>query len=98
MLRTSRFLTGLVTVFAWTGVALAQVQAAATYIVQSETLEAARSHVRRIGAEPARDFEIIHAVEVQLTAEQAARLRANARVRVFDDRAITTRGARGDRS
>src|SRR5688500_6743407 len=92
VLRTSRFLAGLCAAFAWTGIALAQAEAPATYIVQSETLDAARAHVRRVGAAPARDFEIIHAVEVQLTADQAARLRANTRVRVFDDRAISTRG------
>ena len=91
-LRPSRFLAVLCAALAWTGIALAEAETSATYIVQSETLDAARDHVRRVGAEPARDFDIIHAVEVQLTADQAARLRANTRVRVFDDRAITTRG------
>src|SRR5688500_10167044 len=90
--RISRSLTGLLTALAWTGLALAQAEAPVTYIVQSDTLDAARTHVRRVGAEPARDFEIIHAVEVQLTSAQAAKLRANTSVRVFDDRAVKTRG------
>jgi hypothetical protein len=92
VLRTSRLVTGLIAALAWAGTALAQGETSATYVVQSDTLDAARGHVRRVGAEPQRDFEIIHAVAVQLTPAQVERLRANTDVKVFDDRAIKTRG------
>jgi hypothetical protein len=93
-LRTSRFLAALVAALAFGGLAAAQTDPAAesTYIVQSDSLELARSHVRRVGAEPARDFDIIHAVEARLTEAQVAKLRANSNVRVFDDRSVRTRG------
>ena len=80
LLRTSRFLPGLLAALAWTAHrATAQTEAEATYIVQSASLDSARTHVRRVGAEPERDLDIIHAVAVRLTAAQLARLRARLR-------------------
>ena len=94
LLRPSRFLAGLFAALALSGLASAQASgdALATYIVQGESLDLARSHVRRVGAEPARDLDIIRAVEVRLTAVQVEKLRANSKVRVFDDSAVRTRG------
>ena len=93
LLRTSRFLAGFFAALAFAGVAAAQTggEAEATYIVQGASVDAARSHVRRVGAQPARELDIIHAVEVRLTPDQVARLRNNSSVRVFDDRAVRTR-------
>ncbi len=91
-LGASRLLTSIFAAFAWVGIATAQAETQATYIVQGATLEAALTQVRRVGAEPDRELSIIHAVAVRLTEAQLARLRANSSVRVFDDRAITTRG------
>ena len=85
LLRPSRFLLGLFA--AWlASIAIAQGETAAeaTYIVQGASLDAARTEVRRVGAEPERELDIIHAVAVRLTPAQVARLRANADVRVFD--------------
>src|SRR5262249_27659037 len=56
------------------------------------TLDAARASVRRVGAEPDRELEIIKAVSTHLTDDQLVRLRAQADVKVFDDRAVKTRG------
>ncbi len=92
LLWTPRFLPGLLVALAWTAIATAQTEAAATYIVQGASLDSARTHVRRVGAEPDRDLDIIRAVAVRLTATQVARLRQNSDVRVFDDREIRTRG------
>jgi hypothetical protein len=88
----TRFLAGLFAALLWVCSATAQTEAQATYIVQGATLEAALTHVRRVGAEPDRELSIIHAVAVRLTEAQLARLRANSNVRVFDESAITTRG------
>jgi hypothetical protein len=48
--------------------------------------------VRGVGAEPERDLEIIDAVAVRLSPAQLARLRESSDVRVYDDRAVSTRG------
>ena len=60
--------------------------------MQGATLDAARASVRRVGAEPERELDIIHAVSARLTDEQLTRLRAQADIKVFDDRAVKTRG------
>ena len=85
-------LPGLFAALACAAIATAQTEAEATYIVQGASLDSARTQVRRVGAEPERDLDIIHAVAVRLTPAQLARLRANSDVRVFDDRAVRTRG------
>ena len=92
LLRTARVLPGLLAAFVFTGFAAAQTETAATYIVQGNTLDSARSHVRRVGAEPERELDIIHAVAASLTPAQVARLRAEKSVRVYDDREVKTRG------
>ena len=65
--RSCRYLPGLVAALAWTAVALAQAAPETTYIVQSASLDSARTQVRRVGAEPERDLDIINAVAVRLT-------------------------------
>ena len=94
LLRRSRVLLGLFAALACASSAIAQEETAgeATFIVQGASLEAARTEVRRVGAEPERELDIIHAVAVRLTPAQLARLRANSDIRVFDDRAVRTRG------
>src|SRR5688572_28939276 len=73
LLRTSRFLPGLLAAFAWT--ATAQTEAESIYIVQGASLDSARAYVRSVGADPERDLDIIHAVAVRLTPAQVALLR-----------------------
>ena len=83
-------LTGLlVAMFGITSAARAE---PVSYIVQGATLDAARTQVSRVGAEPDRDLDIIHAVAAHLTESQLARLRADSSVRVYEDREIRTRG------
>ena len=89
VIRMSRFLPGLLAVLT---AASAQTQEATTYIVQSASLDSARTHVRDVGAEPERDLDIIRAVAARLTPAQVASLRASPGVRVFDDREVHTRG------
>ncbi|RPI59115.1 MAG: hypothetical protein EHM50_09730, partial [Lysobacterales bacterium] len=92
MLRTPRFLPALFAALAWSVSAAGQTDGEATYIVQAASLDSARTHVRRVGAEPERDLEIIHAVAVRLTPAQLTRLRGASDVRVFDDREVRTTG------
>jgi hypothetical protein len=88
-IRTSRFLLALLAALT---AATARAQEQATYIVQAASLDLARAHVRRAGAEPERDLDIIRAVAVQLTPQQLAGLHADAGVRVFEDREVRARG------
>src|SRR6267154_3764785 len=90
LLAAPGLLTGLlVAMFGITSAARAE---PASYIVQGATLDAARTQVGRVGAEPNRDLDIIHAVAAHLTESQLARLRADSSVRVYEDREIRTRG------
>jgi len=89
VIRTSRFLPGLLAALA---AATAQAEEETTYIVQSASLDSARTHVRSVGAEPERDLDIIQAVAVRLTPAQLVRLREDTEVRVYDDREVRTRG------
>jgi len=92
-LGASRFSRVLSALLAATAVSVATAQAdTATYIVQGATLDAARTLVRGVGAEPSQDLDIIHAVAAELTAGQLARLRADSSVRVYEDRVVRTRG------
>jgi serine protease AprX len=88
--RFSRFLSALLAT-AVAGLATAQADTS-TYIVQGASLDAARTLVRGVGAEPSRDLDIIHAVAAELTAGQLTRLRADSSVRVYEDREVRARG------
>ena len=88
LLRSSRYLPGLVAALAWTAVALAQAAPETTYIVQSASLHSARTQVRRVGAD-----------ELLLTYASERRLCALARGLVegfgayFSERITTTEDA-----
>ena len=73
LLRPSRFLLGLFAALAAShAIAQGETSADVTYIVQGASLDAARTEVRRVGAQPERELDIIHAVAVRLTPEQLA--------------------------
>src|SRR5690349_23058332 len=91
LLPAPSLLTGLMIAMAGLMTAAAQAEPV-SYIVQGATLDAARTHVSNVGAEPGRDLDIINAVAAQLTESQLARLRADSTVRVYEDRALSTRG------
>jgi serine protease AprX len=63
----------------------------ARYLVQAGSVNAARERVDSVGATVERELEIVHGVSARLSAWQADRLRAMAGVRVFADRALSTR-------
>ena len=63
------------------------------YIVQARSIEAARKSVSSVGAEAAQPLEIIHSVSAYLSPLQVAQLRATPGVRLFEDRAVATRGS-----
>jgi hypothetical protein len=70
-----------------------EVAAAALYIVQAATTDAARQIVLSVGAQPEKSLDIIHAVSAYLLPEQVAKLSAS-NVRLFKDRPVTTRSVR----
>ena len=92
LLPAPRLSAGLLVAMAGMIAAAAQAEPAASYIVQGTTLDAARAQVHSVGATPERDLDLIHAVAAHLTDSQLARLRADSTVRVYEDRAVTTRG------
>ena len=71
----------------------APVSATALYIVQAASLDAASRSVRSVGADVHQKLDIIRAVSAHLTPAQAARLRADAHVRLFQDRELRTSGS-----
>ncbi|HYP81081.1 MAG TPA: hypothetical protein VEQ17_12375, partial [Steroidobacteraceae bacterium] len=96
MNRTPAYVTASVTALV-AGTALVLTAAAEPsslngYIVQAGTTQQAHEHLARIGAVGGRELDIIHAVGVQLTDQQAARLRRDPDVSVHVDRAVRTRG------
>ena len=64
------------------------------YIVQSSSAQSARRQVLAVGGESARDLTIISAVAASLDESQVKRLREMSGVQVFEDRAVSTRGAK----
>jgi hypothetical protein len=70
----------------------AEVKADALFIVQGKTMNAALKSVRAVGAEAHQELEIIRAVSANLTPSQVGRLRAEKGLRVYEDRALSTRG------
>src|SRR6185503_1676483 len=69
------------------------VEIVSQYIVQAKSAEAARQSVARVGVEAGQTLDIIHAVSAYLNESQVARLRKERGVRLFEDRAVSTRGS-----
>src|SRR5580765_5191818 len=63
------------------------------WIVQAESVAAARRSLTRVHARAERELDIIHAVSAHLNPWQLEHLRASADVRLFEDRALMTRGS-----
>src|SRR5580765_78610 len=63
------------------------------WIVQAESVAAARRSLARVHARAERELDIIHAVSAHLNPWQLEQLRASADVRLFEDRALMTRGS-----
>ena len=61
---------------------------ASVYIVEAPSVAVAGRGVRSVGARVDRELRIIHAVSARLTARQAARLRGELGVRLFQDRPL----------
>jgi hypothetical protein len=60
------------------------------YLVQAQSVSAARRSVMSVGATVERNLRIVNGVAAHLSSSQANRLRAAAGVRVFADRALET--------
>src|SRR5580658_9481881 len=64
----------------------------ALYIVQADSSAAAAAQVLHVHAQIEQPLEIIHAVAAYLRPGQLAELEATPHLRVYEDRAIGTRG------
>jgi subtilisin family serine protease len=64
-----------------------------TYIVQSRTSLEAHNDAVGVGAKVLQDLPIIHGVTAELSDRQVAQIRSIPETRVFQDRAVGTRGA-----
>ncbi|MGH8325540.1 MAG: S8 family serine peptidase, partial [Steroidobacteraceae bacterium] len=69
--------------------------AASLYIVQAQSTADARASVLRVHGTIQSDLSIIHAVAARLDAQQSARLRAIAGVRLFEDRKVAAHSLLG---
>src|SRR5258708_7888780 len=81
------------TVRVWpSGATVTAARAEPLYIVQAASVSAARESLARVDGRVFQELQIINAVAARLSPEQVSRLRKTSAVRVFDDRAVATRG------